>query len=218
MNANMGGVLLASATFVIGTLAAPAPAFAAAPPPKVPATITVQNDRPVPIDVYLQSGYFDTKIGSVAADGLTVLHIPRYLDGTDAQIFVRPQIGLELETPEVALPTHGTLDILVPDNDVGYVVQPNQDAIPNPGVNTTTLTVRNPRDDAVKVVIERGDFDTTIGTVPADHVRTFDLPASLTREPQDVKIFVVPTDGLELMSQYFMLRPRAHLEVKVPLG
>lgn len=202
----------------LGALAVPSPAFAASPPARSQAKITVQNDRPVAIDVYLQNGYFDTKIGTVAPDRETALNVPKYLEGQDVQIFVRPQIGLELETPDVVLPTHGTLDILVPNNDVGYVVQPKEDVIPNPGPNTTTLTVRNPRDQAVEVVIERGEFDTTLGTVEPDHSRTFDLPASLTREPQDVKIFMVPTEGLELSSQYFLLKPHAHLEVKVPLG
>ena len=190
MNANIGGLLLAGATFALCAVAAPTPAWAASPPPRSDTQIKVQNDRPVSVDVYVQNGYFDTKVGTVAPDGVTSLDVPKYLEGHDVQIFVRPAIGLELETPDVTLPTHGHLDILVPNNDVGYIAQRETDElIPNPGTNTTTLTVSNPRNDAVKVVVERGDFDTTIGTVAADHIRTFDLPASLTREPQDVQIF-----------------------------
>jgi ribosomal protein L21E len=218
MNASFGGLLLAGATFALCGVAAPTPAWADSPPPRSDTQIKVQNDRPVPVDVYVQDDYFDTKVGTVAPDRVTSLDVPKYLEGHHVQIFVRPAIGLELETPEVVLPTRGHLDILVPDNDVGYVVQRETDEVmPSPGANTTTLTVSNPRDDAVRVVVERGEFDTTIGTVAPDHIRTFDLPASLTREPQDVRVFVVPNDGFELGSQYFMLRPHAHLVVRVPL-
>ncbi len=217
MNTSLGGLLLAGTTLALCAVAVPSPALAASPPPQNDTKVNVQNDRPVSVDVYLQNGYFDTKIGTVAPDREASLNVPKYLEGHDVQIFVRPKIGLELETPDVTLPTRGHLDILVPDNDVGYVVQPRRDMIPNPGINTTTLTVQNPRDQAVKVVVERGEFDTTIGTVEPDHTRTFDLPASLTRDGLDARIFVVPADGMELASWYFNLKPHEHLEVKVPL-
>ncbi len=63
-------------------------------------------------------------------------------------------------------------DVLVPTNDDGYVAPPPRERIPNPGPGTTTVTVKNERDQPVVVFVERGDFDTRIGTVPPNHEST----------------------------------------------
>jgi hypothetical protein len=80
------------------------------------------------------------------------------------------------------------------------------------------VTVQNQRNKPVAVFVERGDFDVRIGTVKANQESTLYLPASLTRERQDVEIFVHPQGGFDLESQIFQLTPNAHILVKVGPG
>jgi len=216
MKANLGGLVVVGATLAIGALLTPGPASAASPPARRAATVTVQNDRTVPVDVFLEQGDFDIRLGTVAADREGVLAVPRYLDRDERiRIIVQPRKGLEMESPYVHLPVTGTLPVLVPVSESGWVPQPRE-LIPNPGPNTTTLTVENQRDQTVDVSVEFGEFDKDLGAVEAQHIRTFDLPKWLAREEGDVQVFIHPQKGFDLSSQYVQLKPHAHLEVKVP--
>ena len=216
MKTPFGTLILAGATLALGALVTPGRVSALGPPVRRAPTVTVQNNRPVPVDVYVERGDFDTRIGTVAADQEGVLPLPPYLEiGEDVRIVVHPKQGTDLESPEVSIPMTGTLPVLVPLNDSGYRPE-RRDVIPSPGADATTLTVENSRDQAVDVYVERGDFDTRIGTVEPMNFRTFDLPQSLAREEADVRIFLQPKAGIELASQFFLLTPHAHLEVKVP--
>lgn len=215
MNAHLG-TLVAGATLVVGTMVTPGPVSAAGRPPQRKAlTVTVQNDRPVPVDVYLEQGALDLNLGSVQADREGVLALPTWLDrDEDVRILIHPTEGLDLESPDLEVPVSGTIPVLVPLNNTGWRPQP-RDMIPNPG-KATTITVDNQRDQAVDVYVERGEFDTDLGTVEPLHFRTFDLPKALAREEADVQVYIHPKAGFDMASQYFLLKPHDHLEVKVP--
>jgi hypothetical protein len=216
MNSVLKGLVLAGGTLGLA-FAAPATARADSPPAKASPTVTVDNTRSVPVVVYLERGDLDTRVGKVAPDTKAVLPIPRYLGSDeDVRVFVQPENGIDLSSQEITVPKVGTLDIYVPRDNDGYVAPPVE-TIPNPGVGTTTLTVLNSRASKVTVFVQYGDFDTKIGTVPADGIRTLDVPAWLVREPQDVTIFVHPKDGLDLATQDVTLKRGSHIEVKVPL-
>lgn len=216
MNTAFRGLILAGSTFALAALAGPGPALAAGPPPRAPSTVTVQNNRPVPVRVYLERGEFDIPLGTVNADQEGVLPLPRYVERDETiRFIVQPTRGMDLASQDVTLPARGTLAIFVPRNDVGYRPRA-RDVIPNPGPGTTTLTVRNPRDEDVEVIVEKEDVDQALGTVPPDASRTFELPSWLTAEPSEVQIFLHPRTGLDFSTSFVTLRPEAHLEVKVP--
>ena len=216
MNLDLRSLAVAGAALTFGTFLTPGPASAAGPPVRHAPTVTIQNNRSVPVTVFVERGNFDTPIGTVDADRETVLSVPRYLanDG-DVRIVIHPKRGLDLESPYLRLPMTGTLPILVPLNDTGWQPQPH-DVIPAPAPGSTTLTVENSRDQPVDIYVQRGEFDTHLGQVEPLHFRTFDLPPSLAREEADVQVFVRPKSGFEMSSQFFLLKPHAHLEVKVP--
>lgn len=217
MNALVKGLILAGGTLGLGVLAAPSALLAAPLPKGTHPTVTVENTRAAPVEVYMERGDMDTRLGSVAADSKGVLPLPSYLTQDEAlRIVVQPKEGLDLFSQDITAPRVGTVKVLVPRNDTGYVPTP-EDMIPNPGAGTTTLTVENPRDHDVSVYVEHGVFDSRIGTVPANQLRTFNMPKSLTWQTEDVQIFIHPKDGLDLSSQFFALKPGAHIEVKVPL-
>lgn len=214
MNAMLKGLVMTGGT--IGLWLAPVGALASTPPGKPPSTVTVNNTRAVPVVVYLERGEFDTRLGTVAPDTRTSLSLPRYLDNDDVRVVVEPRGSADLWSQEITVPKIGSLKVLVPRSDDGYV-PPQVDRIPNPGVGSTTVTVVNPRMSDVTVYVEHGAFDTKLGTVPADRILTLDVPGWLARDPQEVKFILRPRAGFELGSQYFTLKKDAHLEVKVPL-
>ena len=180
-------------------------------------TVTVDNTREVPVVVYLERGRFDTRLGMVDARTKATLQLPRYLeDGQAVTIFVHPEGGQDLSANDLTVKNGGNLDIYVPANDAGYVPPPAPEVIANPGEGSTTITVQNERDRPVVVFLERGEFDTRIGTAPANEEVTLQVPRSLIEERPDVEIFVHPEGGEDLASQFFQLSPGAHLVVKVP--
>lgn len=183
------------------------------------ATVTVENARAVPVVVYLERGPFDVRLGTVAAHATNVLGLPAEVrDQEHIVLMVHPEGGMDLQA-EAPMPVRkaGTIHLYVPTNDVGYVPPPPPDMIPNPGPGTTTLTVQNSDDEPVVVFIEKGNFDTRIGTVPAHKEMTFYVPqAVIGMEGSSVDIFVHEEGGVDLASSTFELRPDAHLIVKVP--
>jgi hypothetical protein len=181
-------------------------------------TLTVDNARDVPVTVYLDRGIFDTRLGTVPAHEVEKLNLPGSLeDGEDIQVFVHPEGGLDLATQDLQVRMGQNLDIYVPNNDVGYVPPPPAPTIPNPGEGTTTVTVQNNRDVPVTVFIEHGEFDTRIGTVPADKEITLLIPEWIVQQQSTAEIFVHPEGEGDLGSWSLELSKGAHLLVKVPV-
>lgn len=74
----------------------PAPPKASAPVDSAAMTlVVVENDRRVPVTVYLEHGDEDIRLGVVGALGDTTLRIPDYLAGDDVRFFVQPKGQLE---------------------------------------------------------------------------------------------------------------------------
>jgi len=183
-----------------------------------PTTLTVDNARDVPVIVYLERGSFDTRLGTVPAHGRETLNLPRTLEeGEQIQVFVHPEGGIDLASDDLTVKVGGNLVIFVPTNDVGYVAPPPAPEIPNPGEGTTTVTVQNNRAVPVTVYVERGEFDTRIGTVPANQESTLLVPEWLATERPSAEIFVHPEGEADLQSWSLELKPGAHLFVKVPV-
>jgi hypothetical protein len=180
-------------------------------------TLTVDNARGVPVVVYLDRGAFDTRLGTVGPNQKKTLQLPGTLeDGEQIQVFVHPEGGQDLATEDLMVKVGENLEIYVPTNDVGYVPPPPAPTIPNPGEGTTTVTVQNNRAVPVTVFVEHGEFDTRIGTVPADQELTLMIPEWVVRESQTAEIFVHPEGQADLASWTLDLARGAHLFVKVP--
>ena len=79
-----------------------------------------------------------------------------------------------------------------------------------------TVTVQNDQKDPVTIYAERGDEDIRLGTVPAMGFMTFDVPAWLSLDREDVQFFVHPKNGFDQGSSTVELDPGEHLGLLVP--
>lgn len=209
-------------TLVLGALAS-LPAFAHALPAQAEgsgpghASVTVHNARSVPVVVYLDRGLFDVRLGTVAPHSDQALPLPTTLEKRSVfKIYVHPEGGRDLATSDLQVTPGADLKVYVPDNDVGFLPPPPEQVIPNPGVGTTTVTLRNHRNVDVTLYADEGGLDVRVGTVPAGQEKTFLLPKSITDGREDVELFVHPERGIDLVSQSFALNKGAHLLVDVP--
>lgn len=211
--AKAAGMVLAVAA--LGVVAMPAQAQEGAR--EVPATVAVDNARPVPVVVYLERGPYDQRIGTVPAHTRRSLRLPiELLDGERIGITVHPEGGMDLTTPASLTVHRGRpLDVYVPTNDVGWVPAESE-TIPNPGIEGPTLTVENASAHGVVVFVDKGEFDTRIGSVEAYQTRTLALPKSVTGGASQIAIFAHVEGGLDLGSTDFELQPNAHLLLKIP--
>ena len=217
MNRMMQGFVMASG-MVLAALAAFSPA--AAQDGNIPTTVTVFNDRPVPVVVYLDQGEFDTRLGTVPAESTEVLDLPKYLDeNASVDVVVHPEGGEDLSAGPITLEVGKKLEVLVPTDADGYIPPPREKTIPEPAAEgtTTTLTVENARDQQVTVFLERGLLDVRVGVVPAHQEETLLIPPSLTENAEEVDIFFHPEGGRDLVNHIFELKSGEHLNIEVPL-
>jgi hypothetical protein len=209
--------LMNGLTVLVAASAALGPAKKVPPAANAPAVLMVDNTQNAPVVVYLDQGPFDTRIGTVAANSVESLTIPKYLAmGEDADIFVRTQKGEDLSAEDVVVNPHATLDVLVPTNPLGYVPPPPPPMIANPGLGSTTVTVENHRTEPVSVYVQYGVLDRRLGVVAANQKTTLAVPAWIAKERPDVQIFIHPENGEDLASGHFDLTKGNHLLVKVP--
>lgn len=213
-------------TLAVSGLLAPASASAQAPKKTAEsgADIAVQNNRKVPVTVYLDQGDFDLRLGEVGALNTSTLKLPTWLvrDQRDIQIFVHPEDGNDLASTHftVAPGTHLALTVQVgdyppwkpsPADTMSAVLSPSDK-------RTATLTVENPRKQDVTIYVEQGDFDLRLGIVKAGKTRTLKLPPPTSSSASQIQIFVHPARGVDLSSSYLDISPGAHLGLKVPVS
>ncbi len=113
------------ATLVALSFLGVATAFAERPPRLTPSdttSVVVQNNRALPVRVYLEIGNQEVKLGSVDAMGVATLVVPRWLvqSGEEVNIFVQPKNGFEMQTGYIDLQPGEHLGIIVPDHNTGF--------------------------------------------------------------------------------------------------
>ena len=185
-------------------------------------SVTVQNDRPVPVTVYMEYGAFDRRLGIVPAQTTATLALPAWAvsERQSIQLFVHPDGEAEdLASQDFSLTPPARLGILVPAQG-SMPPTPRRimrAVIPSEELADATLTVENPRDRAVTVFAEQGEFDVRLGQVPARSRITLPFPKSVVRSDQTIQIFVHPDAGADLSSDTMQLRQGQHLGLRVPL-
>lgn len=185
-------------------------------------TIQVQNDRTVPVTVFIERGDFDVRLGRVDAMHTATLTLPTWVvtDHAKVELFVHPQGENDLASQ--------SFDVK-PGAKLGMIVQPGDEPTWSPSpedsmstvldradLNATTVTVENPRKEEVTVYVEQGDFDIRLGSVLAGQTKTLRIPATIAEKQDSIELFVTPEHGFDLSSQSFELTPGAHLGLKVP--
>ena len=201
------------------------------PPQKLPprATIdtvnavTVQNNRKVPVTVYLEQGRFDFRLGIVSPMGTETLRLPAAaLKGlASVRLSVHPQGEAgDLMSQHFTLPRAARITLLVPSiGDMGDLTPADTmtEVIPPEDLAEATLTVDNPRDEAVTVFARRGPFDTRIGRVPARGRATLRFPKAVVGVGETVTLFVQPDGGRDLASETIKITRGQHVGLRVPV-
>jgi len=185
-------------------------------------TVTVQNDRKVPVTVYMEYGAFDRRLGTVPALRAATLPLPKWAVRGRAriQLFVHPEGEADdLATQEFSLEPPGRIGMVVPPRG-GMPPSPTGTMtamIPPEELADATLTVDNPRGKPVTVFAEQGAFDIRIGEVPARDRATLRFPKMVVRPGDSIEIILHPAGGEDLASQTLRVRKGEHLGIKVPL-
>lgn len=210
----------------LGTIAGIAPAQnpQRLPPSTVidtQATVTVVNNRKVPVWLYLEHGRFDYRLGRVPAASSLVLAIPASAAKgfVSARLFVHPEgEAADLASQEFALPRNARLTMTIPSFEemAREGVDTMSAVIPPEQLEEATLTVDNTRDVPVTVFIKYGVLETRIGTVPAKQKVTLQFPSSVVSTDRTITIFVHPEGGKDLASERMRIVHGQHLGWRVP--
>jgi len=184
-------------------------------------SITVQNDRKVPVTVFMEYGDFDRRLGTVGALKTETLQLPAWAvrDRESIQLFVHPEGAGDLSSEEFSLQSPARLAMVVPPTgNMALPTKTMRAVIPPEELADATLTVDNPRAKPVTIYAEREDvnMDVRLGTVPAYGQVTLRLPKSVVYPDDSIKLFVHPDGGFDLASETFHVRPAVHLGLKVP--
>lgn len=82
--------------------------------------------------------------------------------------------------------------------------------------DTTSVVVQNNRTSPVRVYLDIGSQEVSLGTVNALDVATLVVPRWMVPYDEDVNIFVEPQRGFEMQTGYIDLQPGQHVGIIVP--
>ena len=218
------------AALVIG-LATLARVSAAQQPPRLPPVrttdssvnaLTVQNERKVPVTIYVDYGRFDRRLGVVPPFNTVTLPIPAWaVQGrTRIQLFAHPEGEADdLASRAFTLAPPGRLAMVIPARGTTPPPLPGDTmmaVLPPEALSEATLTVDNPRKTAVTVFADAGMYAVRLGRVPARTRMTLRFPESVVLPDRSVRVFVDPDGGADLGSQLLHIKPGQHLGLRVP--
>jgi hypothetical protein len=211
----------------LGTLARAASAQVPQPH-RLPPTVTtdasdavmVQNDRKVPVSVYMDFGTFDRRIGVVPALETKSLPLPAWAakGRLRVQLFVHSDGEPNyLATQPFALQAPARIALLVPPRG-GNPTPPDtmMEFIPPDARSDATLTVENDHDRRVTVYARQGLFDVRLGEVAAKSRATLRFPKSVVLPSQSIALFVQPEGGPNRSSPKLEVKRGDHLGLRVP--
>lgn len=182
--------------------------------------VDIQNERPVPITVYLKSGRFDRRLVEVPARTTRMLTLPSWaVSGrNDVALLVHAEGQSDLGFRTFIVRSGDRLSLQIPAT--GMLPSTPDDTMTAPltpeELESTTITVDNPHDRAVTVYAEQGMYDVRLGIVPPRERATLRFPKSVVGRDRAVRIFVHPEGGTDLSSSLLRIRKGEHLGLKVP--
>jgi hypothetical protein len=184
-------------------------------------TVTVQNDRKVPVTLALEYGSFSRELGTVPPLGVTSLPLPEAVVSSRSQVrFVaKPQGQVDnLATERFRLEPPGRLTVEIPawGATLPQAVDSMTAIVPVDALKTPTVTVDNPLADPVTLIAEQGQFNMKLGEVPAHSQATLRVPDQLVGPTKSIRLFVRATSGGDLFSQTIRIEQGDHLGIKVP--
>jgi hypothetical protein len=211
----------------LGALARAAPAQVPQPQ-RLPPTltidtlnaVTVQNQRKVPVTVYLEVGAFDRRLGVVQPTDVATLPLPGWVvrGHPRVRLFVHPEgEARDLSTQVFSLRAPVRIAMVVPAwGEMPASVDTMTAVIPPEQLAEATVTVDNARAKAVTVFARQGRFDVRLGRVEAGGRATLRFPKSVILPGNGIELFVRPDGALDLSSQVLTIRRGQHIGLRVP--
>lgn len=183
--------------------------------------LTVQNERNVPVTVFMEYGRFDRRLGVVPPATTGTLPLPGWAvrGHTQIRLFARPEGELDdLATQQFALQSPPRLTLRVPPRGGPPVTATDvmMEAIPPEELAEATVTVDNSRTEALTVYARQAPFDVRLGQVPPHGRVTLRFPKSVLHQGATVRIFVHPDGGADLASQQLQVSRGDHLGIRIP--
>jgi hypothetical protein len=205
---------------VLGVLAAAAGILVASQPilgqqqQEPLATVEVQNNFETPVDVFVESGRFDRRIGSVEALSTAELPLPDWYvgRGEPIQLFVS-RAGVDRETQWFEVDPGDMIGMVVPPREPQ--TQTMSADLPEELLSETTLTVENRRSSEVEIYAEEGIFSVRIGKVAPNSTETLEFPESVVTPFNTVTVLVDPRTGEEMESHPLQLEAGEHLGLEL---
>jgi hypothetical protein len=183
-------------------------------------SVTVQNNRNVPVNVYMEYGTFDRRIGIVPAQATSTLSLPAWMvEGRQRiRLFAHPEGEAgDLATQEFKLKPPARIGMLIPTRgEMASTVTDTMSAvIPPEELADATLTVDNPRATAVTVFADQGPFEVRLGRVAARSSATLRFPKSVVFPDETIQLLVHPDGGLDQESETLHVHRGEHLGLRV---
>lgn len=185
-------------------------------------SVTVQNNRQVPVTIYLKSGTFDRRLGVVPPLELRTLPLPAWaaIGFSTVRLVAHPEDEVEdLGTEEFKLRPPGRIGMIVKTRQEVVAPAPKDtlmEILPPEELANATLTVDNPRSVPVTVFAASGLFDVRLGQVPPKQRVTLRFPKSVVSPFRSIQVFVRPQGGADLTSEELKVKEGDHLGLRVP--
>jgi hypothetical protein len=178
------------------------------------ATVEVQNNFETRVDVFVESGQFDRRIGSVDALSTAELPLPDWHVRRDepVQLFV-VRGGEEFQSRPFEVRPGERVGTVVPPREP--ISQPMTARLPREVLSETTLTVENGRNSEVVVYAEEGPFQVRLGKVEPNSTETLEFPESVVTPFNAITVLVAPQGAEELVSRPLELEPGKHLGLEL---
>lgn len=184
-------------------------------------SVTVQNQRKVPVTVYLSTATANRRLGIVAPLSISTLTLPEWMVSGKAtvRLLARSEdAGVDLSSDQIKLEPPGRIGMVIPNAEAMIAATDTMSVVVAPGdMAEATITVDNPRDVPVTVFAAKGPFDVRLGQVAARSRETLRFPKGLVSPVAAVTIFIRPRAGLDLATNILQVRLGEHLALRVPV-
>ncbi len=183
--------------------------------------LKVQNNRKVPVIVYLESGRFPLRLGTVSSRTTQTLLFPRstFEGRQDVRFFVHPEgEAADLSTQRFALSRAAQMSLVIPafGDMAGSSVDTMSQVLSPSELSETTVTVENSRSVPVTVFAKRLTIVTRLGVVAPGKRETLRFPSSVVAGNNTITLFVHPEGGRDLASETFKVKGGEHIGLRVP--
>ena len=158
--------------------------------------ITVQNNRDEAVTIYLDTGPFEQKLGTIEPLTMATFPLPWTVRGKETVKFlIQPKGELGLQAQASVREVVPRFSLML-DEESKLSLRTAQAM--TTGTSETLITVENDRDEAADVLVVHGMHEHRLGRVAGESTQTFRLTGH--EEGEQGRIVLVPVGGSALLT------------------